>query len=212
MSAANNLEALINLEKNLKSQYEEKLAAESQKVKELQEAQAALKATIDKQLVQITEMSSGRVEYKRLEQENRELSNRAGNQQKEIDTLKTRAKATQKELIEAKATIKTLKQLDAEKIKKNLLATKATLLEQREANQLLSKKNKTLKIENSELKNSNEELKKELATLKPEEENNDTDNSTTQLEQSEAKVEKQQSSSKKSPSTVEEEVLEAVAD
>jgi hypothetical protein len=175
VSAANNLEALINLEQNLKSQYEEKLTVETQRVKDLQGNQATLKATIEKQLVQITELSQTRVEFKRVEQENRELTNRKNNQQKEIDSLKAKAKTTQKDLIDTKATVKTLKQLDAGKIKKNLVATKSTLVEQRTANELLSKKNRELKIENSELKHNNEELQKELDELKPKDEQDTTE-------------------------------------
>ena len=175
MSAANNLEALINLEQNLKSQYEEKLAVQTQKAKEYESNQAALKATIEKQLAQISELSSGRVEYKRLEQENRELNNRTGNLQKEIDTLRTKTKSTHKELIESRATIKTLKQLDAEKLKKNLVNNKNKLAEQRVANETLSKKVKELKIENNELTQANEELKKELEALKAKESKADTD-------------------------------------
>jgi len=179
VTAANNLEALINLEQNLKSQYEDKLSAASKKAQELEENLAAAKATIEKQLTQITELSSSRVEQRRQEQENRELTNRNGNLQKEIDNVRAKSKGTQKELIECKATIKKLTQLDAEKLKKNLVATKSKLVEQRTANTVLSKKNKELKIENSELTHKNKELDAELEALKAKETEKtkkDTDN------------------------------------
>ena len=179
MSAANNLEALIKLEQNLKSQYEEKLAAKTKKIEALENNQSAQKTTIEKQLAQITQMSAERSELKRVEQSNRELTNRTNNLQKELDNLRTKAKGTQKELIEAKASVKTLKQLDAEKLKKNLISTKGKLLEQRNANELLSKKNRELKVENNDLIRSKEELSKELEEAKPKEKEKEKEETNT---------------------------------
>ena len=179
VSAANNLEALIKLEQNLKSQYEEKLAAKTKKIEALENNQSAQKTTIEKQLAQITQMSAERSELKRVEQSNRELTNRTNNLQKELDNLRTKAKGTQKELIEAKASVKTLKQLDAEKLKKNLISTKGKLLEQRNANELLSKKNRELKVENNDLIRSKEELSKELEEAKPKEKEKEKEETNT---------------------------------
>ncbi len=172
MSAVTNLEALINLENTLKSEYEEKLKAGTDKVSQYAKTQVALQSTIEKQEAQIAELMSApkeTAEAKRLKQEHRELSNRAGNLQKEIETQRAKNKAVRKELIEAKTILKDLSQLDAKKLKKNLVSTKTKLAEERKANKLLTKKMFDTKKENDELLHSNEILKKELESLKEEE-------------------------------------------
>lgn len=166
MSAVDNLEAMMRLEKDLKAQWEKKLTAETYKVEQYAENQAKLEATIAEQVAKIGELVKNTSDLKRMEQENRELGNRAANVKNEYDAQRAKTKTAQKELAEVKSEIKGLKQLDAEKLKKNLVATKNKLQEQRDANELLSKNIKRYKQENSEYLRENESLKTELESLK----------------------------------------------
>lgn len=174
MAAADQLEALIKLETDLKAQYEKKLTAEQYKIEEHLETQAKLQATIAKQAAEITSLKSGGNDLKRLEQENRELKSRAENIKNEFDAQRTKTKAAQKELIALKTEVKDLKQLDAKKLKKNLVDTKKKLEEQRTANNLLSQSNKKYKQENFDHLNTIANLEKELAALKPAEADDET--------------------------------------
>lgn len=175
MAAADQLEALIKLETDLKAQYENKITAERYKNEEHLETQSKLQATIAKQAAEITSLKSGGNDLKRIEQENRELKSRAENIKNEYDAQRAKAKTAQKELIGLKAEIKDLKQLDAKKLKKNLIETKKKLEEQRKANELLNKTNKKIKQESFDHQNRIAELEKELEALKP---STDTDTDT----------------------------------
>ncbi|MCP3906925.1 MAG: hypothetical protein GY712_02800 [Oceanicoccus sp.] len=170
MASAEQLEALINLESNLKAQYEKKITAERYKTEEQLEAKAKLQATIAQQAAEINQLKSGGTDIKRLEQENRELTNRSENIKNEFDALRAKNKAAQKELGNLKSEVKDLKQLDAKKLKKNLVETKKKLEEQRKANELLSKSNKEYKQESYEHQNTIAKLEAELEALKPAEE------------------------------------------
>jgi len=170
VASAEQLEALINLESNLKAQYEKKITAERYKTEEQLEAKAKLQATIAQQAAEINQLKSGGTDIKRLEQENRELTNRSENIKNEFDALRAKNKAAQKELGNLKSEVKDLKQLDAKKLKKNLVETKKKLEEQRKANELLSKSNKEYKQESYEHQNTIAKLEAELEALKPAEE------------------------------------------
>ncbi len=167
MASAEQLEALINLEANLKSQYESKLTAEQYKNEAHLETQTKLQAKIVEQAGEITQLKSGGGDLKRLEQENREISNRAENIKNEFEAQRNKTKIANKELIALKSEIKELKQLDAKKLKKNLVETKKKLEEQRTANGLLSTSNKKHKQESFENQNTIEKLEQELEELKP---------------------------------------------
>lgn len=169
MSSAEQLEALIKLETDLKTQYEKKLTAERYRVEALEESQKKLQATIAQQAADIAELNAGGSDLKRLEQENRELGNRCEKLRAENDAQRTKAKGAQKELIELKKEIKDLRQLDAKKLKKNLVDTKKKLEEQRKANDLLTASNRTLKQENHEHTVKVAQLEKELEALKTDE-------------------------------------------
>jgi predicted RNase H-like nuclease (RuvC/YqgF family) len=176
MSVVKNLEAMINLENNLKAQYQTEIDALKQEIVTLTKAnealgkdKEALQTAIDKQIITITELTAINTDTKRIEQTNRELNNRADKLQAELDMQKTRAKTIQKDLNEARQLVKTLQQYDAEKLKKNLVATKQTLAEQRDANALLNKTANKTKAENNELQATITELKAELEALKPSE-------------------------------------------
>ena len=110
MASAEQLEALIKLEGDLKSQYEKKLTTERYKTEEQINAKTKLQATIAQQVAEINELKNGGTDIKRLEQENRELNNRSENIKKEFDTMRAK-QAAQKELATLKLEIKQLKQL-----------------------------------------------------------------------------------------------------
>ncbi len=185
MAAADQLEALIKLENDLKAQYEKKLNAERYKIEAHIETQSKLQSTIAQQAGEINRLKAGGTDLKRLEQENREVKSRAENIKNEFDTQRAKAKSAQKELTTLKTEIKNLKQLDAKKLKKNLIETKKKLEEQRTANELLSKSNKKYKQENHEHLNTIANLEEELEKLKPSEENE----TETEAEAKEAKTE-----------------------
>lgn len=174
MSAVQNLEALINVENQLKNKYESQISELSAKLDDAENKQAQLQATIEQQIAKIAELSSSTMDSKRLEQLNREVSNRNEKLLAEIETLKNRAKTGQKELVDLKSELKALKQLEPEKLKKNLIAAKKKNDEQRDANELLKKSAKQTKADNLELQKEIETLKEELEKLKaqlPAEEN-----------------------------------------
>jgi len=167
VSAIDKLEALMKLEQDLKAQWEKKIVAERYKVDEALATQAKLQATVVEQASQISTLKANGTESKRLEQEVRESNNRVEKLKNESEALRKKAKETGKELNELKNAIKVLKQLDAEKLKKNLVGTKKKLEEQRTANTLLSKNIKNYKQENHEHLNTIAKLEAELEEFKP---------------------------------------------
>ncbi|MCR8924426.1 hypothetical protein NO559_16755 [Dasania sp. GY-MA-18] len=170
MLAVKNLENLIKIENELKAQYEDKLSNQAAEIASGQETIKELEATIAKQQESLLELSNSAADKKRIEQTNRELSNRTNKQQEEIDEQKKRIKTLQKELAEVRAEVKKLNQLDAEKLKKNLVANKKKLAEKTASNDLLQKSINKTKSENNELVREVAELKAKLAELQPEEE------------------------------------------
>jgi len=176
VSAVDKLEALMKLELDLKAQYEKKITAERYKVEEAMATQAKLQATVVEQATQISTLKASGTESKRLEQELRESNNRVEKLKNESEALRKKAKETSKELNELKSAIKALKQLDAEKLKKNLVGAKKKLEEQRTANTLLSKNIKNYKQENHEHLNTIAKLEAELEEFKPAD---DTEQETT---------------------------------
>ena len=170
MSAIDKLEALMKLELDLKAQYEKKMTAERYKLEESTASQTKLQATVVDQAAQISDLKARGSESKRLEQEIREVNNRAEKLKLEGDAQRKKTKLALKELNELKTIVKNLKQLDAEKLKKNLVNTKKKLEEQRTANTLLSKNIKNYKQENHDHLNTIAKLEAELEELKPAEE------------------------------------------
>lgn len=181
MVAIRNLEKLIELENNLKAQYQTKLDAKSAEIDakaaevEVKSAeienslqkQQELKATIAKQLEQITTLSAAVTESKRTEQLNRELTNQSDNLKAEVDSQKKRIKALQKDLAEERNKLEALKQFDPAKMKKNLDANKKKLAEKTTANTLMQKSLSKSKAENVEFQREIKELKAKLETLEP---------------------------------------------
>lgn len=177
MLAVKNLERLIEIEADLKAQYEVKLDAKAAEVSQAVEQQAALQATIDKQLVtiseqaeKINELAKASSETGRLEQLNRELNSRTSNLQAEFDAQKKRIKTLQKDLAVEREELKSLKQFDAQKLKKNLDANKKKLAEKTTANELLQKSSNKYKKENEALKKKVEALEAKLETQEEKEE------------------------------------------
>ena len=125
MLTVNKLEKIIELEDQLRGEYEEKLAAREQDIDNLNKAQADMQATIDKQqatidkqLETITELSGKATVNQRSEQLNRELNNRSENLQEEVTTLKGRVKTLQKDLAQERERVKELTQFDPARMKK----------------------------------------------------------------------------------------------
>jgi len=177
MLTANQLEKIIELEDNLRGEYQAKLDAKSAELERSQQQLAdqrkELQATIDRQLESLTDLSSKAAANQKIEQQNRELGNRAEKLQTEITTLKKRAKALQKDLAETRAEIKTLKQFDPARMKKNLDATKKKLTEQTRANELLQKSLNKTRTENLELQHKVKELEEKLAQLSTDEDSDE---------------------------------------
>ena len=170
MLALRNLENLIKIENDLKSQYETKLNTQAAEIAEGVKKIEELQNTISKQQESLLELSEASVDKKRIEQTNRELNNRADNLKEEVEAQKKRIKALQKDLAEERAELKNLKQFDPGKMKKNLAANKKKLAEKTASNDLLQKCLNKSKSENNNLQNEINELKAKLEELQPAEE------------------------------------------
>ena len=191
MSVVQNLEALIKIEDELKAKYETKLAALAAEIDAGIKKHEALQNIIGEQQKKINELTDGSSETKRLEQLNRELNNRADNLQEEVDAQKKRVKTMRKELTQEREEVKKLKHLDAEKLKKNLVANKKKLAEKTTANDLLQKSLNKTKSENAEFAREIEELKARLAELEPAQEDAQAELEDKAAVKEEAKAEKQ---------------------
>ncbi len=134
MLTANRLEKIMELEDNLREQYQDKLDAKDKEIEalkaEMEKAKAEMQATIDKQLENLKEMAGKAAVNDRAEQKTRELTNRSEKQQAEISELKKRVKSLQKDLQEVRDENKVLNQYDPPRMKKNLAANKKKLAEQ----------------------------------------------------------------------------------
>lgn len=169
MLTANKLEKIIELEDNLRSEYQAKLDAKSADIerlqKELAEQQERLQATIDRQLETITDLSEKATANQHVEQLNRELNNRSEKLQDEVVTLKKRVKALQKDLAGEREQVSTLTQYDPARMKKNLDANKKKLADKTAANESLQKSLSKTKGENADLQRKIQELESKLAEL-----------------------------------------------
>ena len=177
MLTASKLEKIMELEDNLRSEYQAKLDALTAELErsrqELAEQRSQLQATIDRQLETISELSQKASISQKLEQQNRELFNRSENMKEEVAKQKQRAKTLQAELAKDREELKALKQFDALKMKKNLDANKKKLAEKTSANEALQKSYNKSKAENAELQRKLKELESKLAELEPAEEKED---------------------------------------
>ncbi len=177
MLTLNKLEKVIELEEKLKAEYQGQLEAKTTEVEALTRREAerqaaidALQATIDRQLETITDLSAKASVNQRAEQLNRELTNRGEKLQDEVSQLKKRVRTLQKELTDAREELKTLKQFDPARMKKNLDASKKKLAEKTRANEVLQQSLGKTKNENAELQRKVQELEARVAELEPEQE------------------------------------------
>lgn len=181
MLTASKLEQIIELENNLKGQYQVKIDAQTVQiaslVKEREDQEAVTlkekdeqKAIIAKQLEQITTLSKDASAAKRVEQLHRELTSRAEKMQKEITEQKKRMKSLQKDLSTEREELKALKQFDPAKMKKNLDAAKKKAAEKQTANDLMQKTLGKTKTEKGELEQTVKELEVKLAAFEEAEE------------------------------------------
>jgi hypothetical protein len=167
MLTAQKLEKIIELEDNLRAQYQTQLDTKSAEIEAHVEKREEQQAVIAKQLTQLTTQSAEASAHKRVEQLNRELHNRCDNMTEEVDTQKKRIKELQKNLSEERAEVKTLKQYDAAALKKNLDTNKKKLAEKTAANALMQKTLSKSKTENAELQAKVKELEAKVAELEP---------------------------------------------
>jgi len=171
MLTARKLEKIIELEDNLRAEYQAKLDAGTAEIErcqqELTEQRTRLQATIDTQLETIADLSKKATTTQKLEQQNRELFNRSENMKKEVAAQKQRIKSLQSDLAREREEIQALKQFDPVKMKKNLDASKKKLAEKTGANEVLQKSLNKTKAENAELQRKIQELESKLAELEP---------------------------------------------
>jgi hypothetical protein len=165
MLTAKNLEKLIELETSLRAEYQTQLDAKSAEIESSNKKVEDQQAVIARQLEQISTLSTQASANKRTEQLNRELEARSEKLQEEVSSQKSRLKALQKDLAAERTEIKTLKQLDAAAIKKNLIASKKKLVEKTTANDLLQKSTNKYKNENADLQRKITELEARLEQL-----------------------------------------------
>jgi hypothetical protein len=165
MLKTKNLEKLIELETNLRTEYQAQLDAKTAEIESGLKAKEEQQAVIAKQLEQIQALSTDASANKKIEQRNRELHQRCENLQDDITTQKKRLKTLQKDLSEEREEIKTLKQFDPLRMKKNLDANKRKLAEKTAANSVLQKSLNQTKSEKAELERQVKELEAKLELL-----------------------------------------------
>lgn len=162
MLTAKNLERVMELEEKLRSEYQSQLDAKSAAIEGLEKKLEEQRGVIEKQLEQITILSAGASDNKRIEQLNRELTHRSERLEEEVASQKKRLKSLQKDLAEERALIKELKRFDAVALKKNLDASKKKLVEKSAAADLLQKSLNKSRAEYTELQQKLKELEEKL--------------------------------------------------
>jgi len=167
MLTAEQLEKIIELETNLRAEYQSKLDTKSAEIESALKKVADLQATIATQLETITDLSGKASVNQKLEQQNRELHNRSENMKEEVATMKQRVKALQNDLAEERNQVNELKKYDRVKMKKNLDDNKKRLAEKTSAAEVLQKSLNKTKAENAELLKKVAELEARVAELEP---------------------------------------------
>ena len=172
----NKLEKLIEVESNLRGEYQQQLDAKDETISQRNNDKAALETklselenTIATQLATITDLSKKSGNNQALEQRNRELHNRSENMKEEVATVKSRIKTLQKDLAEERAELAELKKYDPQRLRKNLDASKKKLAEKTTAAAKLQKLLNQARTENTQLEQKIKELETQVETLKPEE-------------------------------------------
>ena len=173
----NNLEKLMEMETQLRGEYQPKLDEKDAAISKLADSKTALETriselekTIATQLTTITELSGKSKDAQALEQRNRELHNRSENMKEEIAVAKGRVKALQKDLAAERAELAELKKYDQQRLRKNLDATKKKLAEKTAAADKLQKSVTQARAENTELEQKVKDLEAQLAETNSENE------------------------------------------
>jgi len=173
----NNLEKLMEMETQLRGEYQPKLDEKDAAISKLADSKTALETriselekTIATQLTTITELSGKSKDAQALEQRNRELHNRSENMKEEIAVAKGRVKALQKDLAAERAELAELKKYDPQRLRKNLDATKKKLAEKTAAADKLQKSVTQARAENTQLEQKVKELEAQLAETNSENE------------------------------------------
>ncbi len=176
----NKLEKLIEVETQLRDEYQQQLDAKDVTISQLNSDKSALEAklgeleaTIATQLATITEMSAKSGKTEALEQRNRELHNRSENMKEEVATVKIRIKALQKDLAAERNALTELKKYDPQRLRKNLDASKKKLSEKTNAADKLQKLLNQSRSENTQLEQKIKELEAQIEALQPEESTED---------------------------------------
>ena len=174
----NNLEKLMEMETQLRSEYQPKLDEKDAVISKQAQNEAALEAriselenTVATQLATITELSGKSKDVKALEQRNRELHNRSENMKDEIDAAKGRVKALQKDLAAERTELTELKKYDPQRLRKNLDASKKKLAEKTKTGDTLQKSLTQVRAENTQLEQKVKDLEAQLAEANTEQEN-----------------------------------------
>ena len=173
----NNLEKLMEMETQLRSEYQPKLDEKDAAISKLDDKKTALETriselekTIATQLTTITELSGKSKDAQALEQRNRELHNRSENMKEEIAAAKGRVKALQKDLAAERSELAELKKYDPQRLRKNLDATKKKLAEKTTAADKLQKSLSQARAENTQLEQKVKDLEAQLAETNAESE------------------------------------------
>ncbi len=166
----NNLEKLMEMETQLRGEYQPKLDEKDAAISKLDDKKTALETriselekTIATQLTTITELSGKSKDAQALEQRNRELHNRSENMKEEIAAAKGRVKALQKDLAAERSELAELKKYDPQRLRKNLDATKKKLAEKTTAADKLQKSLSQARAENTQLEQKVKDLEAQLA-------------------------------------------------
>jgi chromosome segregation ATPase len=157
----------MELENSLRAEYQVQLDAKDAEIEAAVKEKEVQTAVVAKQLEQIKELSPQVAANKRVEQLNRELTQRCENLQEEVASQKKRIKSLQKELAAERDELKTLKQYDPARMKKNLDSNKKKLVEKTAAADLLQKNLNKTKSEKADLQRQVQELEAKLAALEP---------------------------------------------
>ena len=164
----NKLEKLIELETQLRGEYQQQLDDKDATIAELQHDKSAVEAkvaelekTITTQLATIRDISGKSNDTQALEQRNREL-HRSENMKEEVAVAKSRLKALQKDLAAERAELAELKKYDPQRLRKNLDTSKKKLAEKTTAADKLQKSLTQARSENSQLELKIKELEAQL--------------------------------------------------
>ena len=169
----NKLEKIVEMETQLRAEYQKELDDKDTIVSQLSKAKTVLEAkitelerTIATQLETITDLSGKSKSTQALEQRNRELHNRSENMKREVSTVKTRMKALQKDLAKERDELATLKKYDPQRLRKNLDASKKKLADKTSAADKLQRSLNQVRMENKELEQKVKDLEAQLVETK----------------------------------------------